>query len=135
MTDGPGQEAPREPAGGLFASARHLAATALAIAHNRLELITTEVEEELYRVAEILVLALVAIFFAGLTVLMVGLLVVLLWWEEHRLLAASLTVLVFLAVTLGAVFLATHKARARPKLLHATIEELKRDRDALERRS
>lgn len=126
---------PRERGGGLFASARHLLATALAIAHSRLELITTEIEEELYRVAEILVWALLAIFFAGLTVLMAAFLVVLLWWEEHRLLAASLTVLAFLGVTLAAVFLAMHKARARPKLLHATIEELRRDRDALEGRS
>ncbi len=135
MQDAPDRDPPRDRAAGLFASARHLAATALAIAHNRLELITTEVEEELYRVAEILVLALVAIFFAGLTVLMLGLLVVLLWWEEHRLLAASLTLLVFLAVTLSAVYLAMLKVRARPKLMHATIEELKRDRDALEGRS
>ena len=135
MPDAPDMDPQPERAGGLFASARHLAATALAIAHNRLELITTEVEEELYRVAEILVLALIAIFFAGLTVLMMAFLVVLLWWEEHRLLAASLTVLVFLAVTLGAVYLAKHKLRARPKLLHATIDELKRDRDALEGRS
>jgi uncharacterized membrane protein YqjE len=134
MPDAPDMEPPRERAGGLFASVRHLAATALALAHNRLELITTEVEEELYRVAEILVLALIGVFFAGLTILMLGLLVVLLWWEEHRLLAASLTVLVFFAVTLGALYLARRKVRARPKLLHATIEELRRDRDALEGR-
>jgi uncharacterized membrane protein YqjE len=134
MPDAPDMEPPRERAGGLFASVRHLAATALALAHNRLELITTEVEEELYRVAEILVHALIGVFFAGLTILMLGLLVVLLWWEEHRLLAASLTVLVFFAVTLGALYLARRKVRARPKLLHATIEELRRDRDALEGR-
>lgn len=125
-------ESPRASSGGLFASARHMLATALAIAHTRLELITTEIEEELYRVAEILLWGFVAIFFAGLTVLMGAFLVVLLWWEEHRLLAASLTVLAFLAVTLAALALTLRKARARPKLLHATIEELKRDRDAIE---
>lgn len=135
MPDAPDPAAPRERAGGLFASARHLLATTLAIAHNRLELITTEIEEELYRVAEIMVWALVGVFFAGLTVLMAAFLVVLLWWEEHRLLAASLTVLVFLGVTLVAVAMVRQKAAARPKLLHATIEELKRDRDALEGRS
>lgn len=135
MEDSPGTAGSGAHSGGLFASVRHMLATALAIAHNRLELITTEIEEELYRVAEILVWAFLAIFFGGLTVLMAAFLVVLLWWDEHRLLAASLTVLVFLAVTAAAVFLTLHKARARPKLLHATIEELKRDRDALEGRS
>ena len=134
MPEAPDMDPPRERAGGLFASARHLFATALAIAHNRLELITTEIEEELYRVAEIMVWAFIGIFFAGLTVLMAAFLVVLLWWEEHRLLAASLTVLVFLAVTVVALAMVRQKATARPKLLHATIEELKRDRDALEGR-
>jgi uncharacterized membrane protein YqjE len=135
MTGSPDSGSPRERVGGLFASARHLLATALAIAHNRLELITTEIEEELYRVAEILVWAFLAIFFGGLTVLMAAFLVVLLWWEDHRLLAASLTVLAFFGVTVAALLVARSKSHARPKLLHATIEELKRDRDALEGRS
>ncbi len=125
-------ESPRDRAGGLFASARRAVATALAIVQTRLELITTEIEEELYRVAEILLWSFIAVFFAGLTVLMAAFLVVLLWWEEHRLLAASLTVLAFLAVTLVAAALTLRKARARPKLLESTIGELKRDRDALE---
>lgn len=134
MPGTPGAEGPGGRVGGLFASARHLLATALAIVHTRLELITTEVEEELYRVAEILLWAFVGLFFAGLTVLMAAFLVVLLWWDEHRLLAASLTVLVFLGVTMAALLVARHKVRARPKLLHATIDELKRDREALEDR-
>jgi uncharacterized membrane protein YqjE len=125
---------PRERIGGLFASVRNLLATGLAITHTRLELVTTEIEEELYRVAEILAWAFVAIFFAGLTVLMAAFLVVILWWEDHRLLAASATVLVFLGVTIGALVVVRGKAHARPKLLHATIEELKRDREALEGR-
>lgn len=125
---------PQERIGGLFASVRNLLATALAITHTRLELVTTEIEEELYRVAEILVWAFLAIFFAGLTVLMAAFLVVILWWEDHRLLAASATVLVFLGITVGALAVVRRKAQARPKLLNATIEELKRDREALEGR-
>jgi uncharacterized membrane protein YqjE len=120
-----------QPVTGLFASVRDLLATALAIVHTRLELVTTEIEEELHRVAEILVWMFVVVFFAGLTVLMLAFVIVVAFWEEHRLLAASLTTLGFLAITAIALLVVRAKARARPKLLEATIEEIKRDREAL----
>lgn len=116
---------------GLFASVRDLLATALAIAQTRLELVSTEIEEELHRVAEILLWTFVVIFFAGITVLMFAFVVVIAWWEEHRLLAAALTALLFLAITAVALFVVLAKARARPKLLEATIGEIQRDRDVL----
>jgi uncharacterized membrane protein YqjE len=116
---------------GLFASARDLLATALAIVHTRLELVTTEIEEELHRVAEILLWMFVVVFFAGLTVLMLAFVIVVAFWEEHRLLAASLTTLGFLAVTGIGLLVVRSKVHARPKLLEATIEEIKRDREAL----
>ena len=119
------------PAGGLFASVRDLLATALAIVHTRLELVTTEIEEELHRVAEILLWMFVVVFFAGLTVLMLALVVVVAFWEGHRLLAAALMTLVFLGVTGGALLLVRAKVHARPKLLEATLDEIRRDRDAL----
>jgi uncharacterized membrane protein YqjE len=53
------------------------------------------------------------------------------FWEDHRLLAASLTALGFVAVTGIALLVVRAKARARPKLLEGTIEEIKRDREAL----
>ena len=120
-----------QPVAGLFASVRNLVATALAIVHTRLELITTELEEELHRVAEILLWMFVVVFFAGLTVLMLAFVIVIAFWEEHRLLAASLTTLGFLAVTGAAMLVVKAKARARPRLLEATIEEIKRDREVL----
>lgn len=116
---------------GLFASVRDLTATVLAITQTRLELFTTEIEEELHRVAEILLWMFVVVFFAGLTVLMLAFVVVIAFWEGHRLLAASLTTLGFLAITVVALGIVRAKARARPKLLEATIEEIKRDREAL----
>lgn len=119
------------PATGLFASVRDLLATALGIAHTRLELFTTEIEEELHRVAEILLWMFVVVFFAGLTVLMLAFVIVVVFWDDHRILAASLTTLGFLVITGVAVLIVRSKARARPKLLEATIEEIRRDREAL----
>lgn len=119
------------PATGLFASARDLLATALAIAHTRLELVTTEIEEELHRVAEILLWMFIVGFFAGLTVLMLAFVIVVVFWDDHRVLAASLTTLGFLAIAGIAALVVRAKARARPKLLEATIDEIRRDREAL----
>lgn len=118
-------------ASGLFASVRGLLATALAVAQTRLELVTTEIEEELHRVAEILLWMFVVVFFAGLTVLMFAFVVVVAFWEEHRLLAAALTTLVFLGLVLAALAIVRAKIRARPKLLESTIDEIRRDRAAL----
>jgi uncharacterized membrane protein YqjE len=120
-----------QPATGLFASARDLLATALAIVHTRLELVTTEIEEELHRVAEILLWMFIVVFFAGLTVLMLAFVIVVVFWDDHRILAASLTALGFLAITGIAVLVVRAKTQARPKLLEATIEEIRRDREAL----
>jgi uncharacterized membrane protein YqjE len=120
-----------QPATGLFASARDLLATALAIVHTRLELVTTEIEEELHRVAEILLWMFIVVFFAGLTVLMLAFVIVVVFWDDHRILAASLTALGFLAITGIAVLVVRAKTKARPKLLEATIEEIRRDREAL----
>jgi len=116
---------------GLFASVRDLLATALTITQTRLELISTELEEELHRVAEILLWTFVVIFFAGITVLMFAFVVVIAWWEEHRLLAASLTALLFLVITAVALLIVVAKVRSRPKLLESTIEEIRHDREAL----
>lgn len=131
MQDEPDIRPRAQPATGLFASVRDLLATALALVHTRLELFTTELEEELHRVAEIVIWMFVVVFFAGLTVLMLAFVIVVAFWEDHRLLAASLTTVGFLAVTGVAVLVVRAKARARPRLLEATIEEIKRDRAAL----
>lgn len=119
------------PAAGLFASVRDLVATALAIAQTRLELVTTELEEEMHRVAEILVWMFVVVFFAGLSVLMLAVVVVVAFWDEHRMLAAGLMTGVFFGLTAIGLLVVRSKVRSRPKLLEATIEEIRHDRDAL----
>jgi uncharacterized membrane protein YqjE len=131
MQEEPQARPPADAPVGLFASARRMLETLLALTQARLELATTEIEEELHRVAEILLWTFVVVFFAGLTVLMLAFVIVIAFWEDHRLLAAALTTLAFVAVTGIALLVVRAKARARPKLLEATIEEIKRDREAL----
>ena len=56
--------------GGLFASLKALLATLIAIGHNRLELFSTELQEEIARAASILLWALAALLLAFLAVLL-----------------------------------------------------------------
>ena len=81
----------RGPVGSLFNSIAQMLATALGIAQTRLELLTTELREEVHRVAEIMVYTAVALLAAGVGLFMLALVVVFIFWDTHRL-AASIAV-------------------------------------------
>lgn len=120
------------PRSGLFDSVRRLLARVLALAQTRLELLTTELTIEVQRAVSVLLWAFMALFFGGLTVLMLTLTLVIAFWEEHRILAAGLAALLFAVLTAVALFVVRGKTRARPRLLASTIDELRRDRVALD---
>lgn len=120
------------PRSGLFDSVRRLLARVLALAQTRLELLTTELAIEVQRAVSVLLWAFMALFFGGLTVLMLTLTLVIAFWEEHRILAAGLAALLFALLTAVALFIVRGKMRSRPRLLASTIDELKRDRMVLD---
>jgi uncharacterized membrane protein YqjE len=121
----------RGPFSGLFRSLAHLLATAVGIAQTRLELLSTELQEEVHRVAEIMLWAAVALLAAGVGLFLLALLVIFVFWDTHRVLASvGVTAVFFLiAVTAGLVLRA--KVRGKPPLLDATLAELKKDRASL----
>ena len=121
------------PATGFVASFRRMIATLVAIVHTRLELFTTEIEEEIQRAASILLWALIALFFGSLTVLMVAVLVLVVFWDDHRILAASLITGTFLLLTLIFALLARGQLRKKGRFMEASLAELKRDKEGLER--
>lgn len=116
---------------GLLDSARRVLVALIEIGHTRLQLASTEVEEERLRIAELLIYATVSLFFLGVGLVLASLLVVLLYWDDHRELVLAGISGVFLLV--GTVLALTwrRKARQKPKLLATTVAELQRDRDAL----
>jgi uncharacterized membrane protein YqjE len=127
------QESERAKRPGLMDAAKRMLATLIALVHTRLELFTTEIEEEIQRAASILLWALVALFFGSLTVLMIAMTILIVFWDENRVLAASLITATFLLLTAIFAFLARTRLRAKARFMAASIEELKRDREALER--
>lgn len=117
---------------GLFESLRRLATTFVSTLQTRIELLKTELDLELRAIGGLVLWALVALLSGAIGVAMLGL-VVIFAFPEQRLLVAAIVAVVFLAISGGALLAARAKARSRPRL-SATLEELRRDREALERR-
>jgi len=120
------------PAGGLFQSLTRLVATLVGLAQTRLELLTTELQEEIQRAAELLLWTFIALLAAGTGVIFVGATVIIAFWDGPRLLAAILVTAAFLAIAIVAVLIVRGKLRRKTKLLEATRAELARDRADLE---
>lgn len=116
---------------GLLASVRSVFAGLLEVGQTRLQLASTEIEEERLRLAELLLWATMALFFLGIGVVFAGPLLVLLFWDGPREWVLAGVTAVFLATGLctGAVW--RRKARSKPAFLAATLGELQRDRAAL----
>ena len=117
----------------MLGSVRELARTLLSFAETRARIAATELEEQVARLAEILVWAAAALFFSGIAVVFIAILIVLLFWDSNRLLAAGLLAALFVSVGTGAALIARRLLRERPPLLAATLAELERDRDTLGR--
>lgn len=116
---------------GILDSARRVLVSLIEIGQTRLQLASTEVEEERLRIAELLLYATVSLFFLGVGLVLASMLVVLLYWDTHReLVMAGLSGL-FLLVGAGLAITWRYKAKHKPKLLATTVAELQRDRDAL----
>lgn len=115
-------------------SVRQLGAGLIALAQTRLELVTTEISADIHRAVSTLIWVLAALFFGGLTVVMLAITLILAVPDERRVTVAALTVVIFVATAVIAGATVRSRLRSRPRLLGATIDELRRDREALERR-
>lgn len=112
-----------------------LAGILLAIAHTQLELLSAEIEEQRAWLGSILVWTLVALFCAGVGVVLATLFVVMALWDTHRLLALGIPAILFL-LGAGLAWLAVlGKTRAKPRLFSASLGELSKDRKELTSRS
>ena len=115
------------PIASLFRSIARLAATFVAIAHTRLELLTTELQQEVYRVAEIMVWTVIAVLAAGIGLFMAALVVVFIFWDTHRALASVIVTSVFFVIAMLALIVLRMKLKNKPPLLEGTLAELATD--------
>jgi len=120
-----------EDAPGLLHSLKRLGRTALGIVENRVELLVVELEEERWRVVDVLLLVASATVLALMTLIAGTFALVMYFPEEHRPIALVIVSLVYLLATLGVLL----KVRNRLKNWHsfsATLAELKKDKACLD---
>ncbi len=115
---------------GVWASLKRMLDTLLATAQNRIELLSVEVQEEKCRLMEALLYAVAVAVFGIMTITLVTFTVVILFWENGRLIALGvLSVAYLVGTTLAWRALQSHlKARSA---FAGTLEELKKDRACL----
>jgi len=117
--------------GGLLHSIKHLAQTLLGAAQTRLEILATEIEEERVRLEQLLLYALAAAFCGAMGVVLCVALVVLYYWDTHRLAAVAILAAGFLGTGALLGWILRSKAKARPKPFAVTRGELAKDRAML----
>lgn len=111
----------------IFESVGRLGSTLVDMVHTRLELAAVEVEEESQRMLGYLLFGLLALILFGVAFLLLAFLVIVLFWDTHRVAAVGGMAALFAAA--GAVIAMKVKAGfdSKPRLLQNTIEELRKD--------
>ncbi|WP_338845445.1 phage holin family protein [Massilia sp. W12] len=112
-------------------SLRRLSASVLGLLSNRLELAALELEEEWQQFLAVLLAALAALFFLGMACTLLVVLVLVLSWENHRVLAICVMAGLFGALGLRIALVALANYRSRPRLFSATMGELQKDLQGL----
>ena len=122
-----GEDLPQGPATNLLRSLVRLGGTLLATAQTRVELLTTEISEDVERGVRILLWGAVALLAGIMGLLLAGVTLIIHFWDTHRMGAALAVTFVFLAVAAIAAWVARVKLHEKPRLLDATRTELRRD--------
>ncbi|MES2742871.1 MAG: phage holin family protein [Pseudomonadota bacterium] len=104
-----------------------IASTVVAIVQTRLELAAVEMEEESLRLLSYLALALLAVICFSMCVMLLGFLVIALFWDSHRIVAILATAGGFALVGTGIGLGVRSSFRRKPKLLSFTLAELNKD--------
>jgi uncharacterized membrane protein YqjE len=121
-----------EQSAGLMGSIKRLASTLVDIVSTRLELLANELQEERLHLTQMLLFAVLVLFFFSLAVLLLTVFIVVLFWDDHLLaVLGGLCVLFFALGTLMALLLRA-KARAKSKLFSVSLAELAKDREQLD---
>ena len=117
----------------LLSSIKNLVATGASIAKTRLELLSVDVQIARSQFLQSFVMIVSALFFLFFGLLMLAFLIVIYNWESDRLMALSLLAGAFLSIGMILAALVIQSLRTMPKLFEASIAELAKDAEALNR--
>lgn len=117
---------------GLLASLKNLTATLIAIVHTRLELLSTDLEEGRERLISLITMIFVALFCLCFGVVLLAILIVVAFWDTHRLLALSSLAGTFFVAGAILCVQALRALKTMPRMFEASMAELSKDHDQID---
>ena len=123
------------PAGrkrGLLTSLRTLVTTLVAIACTRVEILITEYEHEKIRLGRILAIGIAMIFFVAMALIFLSLLVLVLFWNDHRLAALGGITVIYMLLAVAAAWRLRCSMKQKSRLFATSLGELRKDHLELE---
>ena len=117
----------------LLSSIKNLAATGASIAQTRLELLSIDVQIARSKFLQSLVMVVSALFFLFFGLVMLAVLIVIYSWESDRTLVLGLLTGAFITIGIILALIVIRSLRTMPKLFEASIAELAKDAEELNR--
>ncbi len=127
-----------DPAGasdGVLGSLRRLLDSGLSIGQNRLELLAVELQEEKLRLVQIFILVSAVVAFALMSLTMLSLTLVVIFWESSRLAVLGGLSLLYLLATAAAWRVLSKRLGRQSAPFSGSIAEMKKDKEWLDSRS
>jgi uncharacterized membrane protein YqjE len=118
--------------GGILATLARMFKTLRDVVENRVELFLLEWQEERLRLLHALLLAAMGMLCALMTLLMVTLTLVVVFWDTHRVLVLTLVTAAY-AATAVAAFAALRSRLRKWQAFSATLDQIKKDRECVEK--
>jgi uncharacterized membrane protein YqjE len=116
---------------GLLDSLKTLTATVVAMAYNRLHLLSADIEIARERIFSLFITVIVALFFLCFGVLLLSLFIVVIFWDTHRLLALGAVTGLFIGVGSILLIRAMSAIKKMPATFEASLAELAKDHEQL----
>jgi uncharacterized membrane protein YqjE len=102
-----------------------------SMARTRLELAALDLETHMSHTLGAMIMGAVALVVAFISIGFIGQLAIIYFWDTHRLTAAAVTTLAYVALATTFAVMARARWRSRPPAFAAVLRELECDRDAL----
>lgn len=112
-------------------SVKTLLLTVISMGQTRLELLSTELEEERERVTVLLVWTLFTLFTAAMAIVLLTILIIVACWDSYRLLSIAIMLCVFIVGTAVSWRILSKAKQNKPRIFASTTSELAKDCDAL----
>jgi uncharacterized membrane protein YqjE len=112
---------------GLLGSLKSITALAVAMAHNRLNLLSTDLEIAREQTVSVLMMVLVALFCLCFGALLLALFVVVIFWDTHRLIALGSMTGLFMLIGVICLWRVIKALKAMPATFEASLAELAKD--------